>query len=1020
MTQIELHERLDDLIEGGPSKVKSEDVLALISVNNDANQYFFTKVNERWLTWLSRNGFFNVLKRKSDDPTRYSYSTPELAYLERIATKDPKAVTDIILAVPISSATYNPEVVDRFSRICSNLTADQLKRVVSKIRDERWIPLMGAFGQYGFEYERMLKTLTEAKEYDSVLILAQAVLTLRTKEEMGKDSRGYLNENPFYFSGLEYTKVFEYLVAVDEEKRGDALKLTLDTLQKIILKGKSEDEKVFAVDETFHLYHIDDFFTLSLFGRHHGSFEEDVDRLVAAAKILAEKLFTGKCEEANAVRDLYSKHFIQLPDSRSFWRLRLYVLSLCPSALKDEIKQSLFRLFGAEQYHELFTVEYQKTLQKSFAVLDESDKRSYISQVFGYFGKKVEDKDVQVWRLRDGLQILSCICSELTVTEQENCVKIFGEKCNPDYQPEVPPPTHFAGTVRARGPITFDEVSRLSIEHIIEKLKKEWTPEKLRPQNKPEDFLHPLNAEGVGSLLKEDMVKRLQEYVASAQKFFDREHLETHYTYAFFRGIEEILRENKVSTENINWTGLLNLGQAIKESGEKVPFENEGWRKRDIYGGWLANWTSVHSVMADVLIKLLTEKDGKVPLRFEENRNTLFGIVQYLLTHSDPNPEDEKIETAKHKVKSPGQDYELGDPFTAAINSVRGRAFQVLTNFVYLDGKKYSREDEIKIADDLKKVYEATLAHENTQAIMFMFGHYLPSYYYRDKVWIRGLVPQIFPLEREKLDVYLAAWEGYLSTSLYEEMFEDSAIEKLYYRAIDNDPLEYTKRRYVRELDEGLAVHLALAFMYYDFGFDNGLFKKFWGVENTDRFGGFISFIGRSFVSGDNKQSDKLLKEKPASKQKLHDFWDWALEHCKDAEALKEFGFWMNTEKGVFEISWLAEHIRRTLEKTGGIIEWDYGLMRSISTYAKNVPRETLGILRLLLLEGGVRSKRMARPFYMENESFEAFKILYQNGNSDFRKEIYKLIDDLIREGGSTFWKLKDVLENTTENSNGH
>ena len=128
----------------------------------------------------------------------------------------------------------------------------------------------------------------------------------------------------------------------------------------------------------------------------------------------------------------------------------------------------------------------------------------------------------------------------------------------------------------------------------------------------------------------------------------------------------------------------------------------------------------------------------------------------------------------------------------------------------------------------------------------------------------------------------------------------------------------------------------------------------------------------------------------------------------------------MNTEKEVFDISWLAEHVRRTLEKTGGIIEGDYGLMRSISTFAKNAPSETLGILRLLLLEGGVRSKRMARPFYMENESFEAFKILYQNGDSDFRKEIYKLIDDLIREGGSTFWKLKDVLEDTTQGSNGH
>ncbi len=116
----------------------------------------------------------------------------------------------------------------------------------------------------------------------------------------------------------------------------------------------------------------------------------------------------------------------------------------------------------------------------------------------------------------------------------------------------------------------------------------------------------------------------------------------------------------------------------------------------------------------------------------------------------------------------------------------------------------------------------------------------------------------------------------------------------------------------------------------------------------------------------------------------------------------------MNTEKAVLDIPWLAERVKKTLEKTGGAVDWEYGLMKSIPALAKSAPSDTLAILRLFLLEGGVRSKQLQIPFYMDNEWFEALKILY--GNPDTKFGTYTLIDDLIREGGSVFWKLKEVL----------
>src|SRR3989338_1603791 len=156
MNQIELHKKIDELLTREPTEARREDISALTSANQDIRHYFFAKADERWLGWLWENGFLDVIKEKAEDPTRYGYRTPEVNYLVKVAEKEPAKVVDIMLAVTISTENFNPEVVDRFLRICSGLPAPELKRMVKKIRDDGWARLMGAFNEWGFEYEKML------------------------------------------------------------------------------------------------------------------------------------------------------------------------------------------------------------------------------------------------------------------------------------------------------------------------------------------------------------------------------------------------------------------------------------------------------------------------------------------------------------------------------------------------------------------------------------------------------------------------------------------------------------------------------------------------------------------------------------------------------------------------------------------------------------------------------------------------------------------------------------------------
>lgn len=328
----------------------------------------------------------------------------------------------------------------------------------------------------------------------------------------------------------------------------------------------------------------------------------------------------------------------------------------------------------------------------------------------------------------------------------------------------------------------------------------------------------------------------------------------------------------------------------IRKSGEEKAFNHKAW-ERDTLDVWLVSWAGVHSEITGVLQELLSEYNGKIVLDFSKYRNQLFDVIDYLLAHPNPEPKDEELETAAIKTQSPDDKESLvSDPFTTAINTVRGKAFQAFVSFVYQDEKKFSKEEKPKISSDIKDLYKKVLKKENTRALMFMFGHYMPSFYFRDREWMHNLLPRIFPQEPEKRHLYLAAWEGYLTNNLYEEIFFDPAFQKLYERGLALTSREDPKREYFRELDEGIATHLALAFIAYHkkFGFEHPLFQQFW-KQDVEQQAKFIKLIGRMFISRENVQADELLKKEPESRERLQKLWQWLLENYTDPKLFAEF-----------------------------------------------------------------------------------------------------------------------------------
>ena len=409
---------------------------------------------------------------------------------------------------------------------------------------------------------------------------------------------------------------------------------------------------------------------------------------------------------------------------------------------------------------------------------------------------------------------------------------------------------------------------------------------------------------------------------------------------------------------------------------------------------WVANWRSVYFNIAYVLKSLLGEGQKESIINFKEYRERILNIIQQLLLHPDPKIRDIKEEQGS-------------DPFSVAMNSVRGAGFEDFLLFAFRDGMKFSKETPVKISQDVKEIYEETLSSENTTALMFMFGYYLPSFYYRDKKWIIGLLSKILLKSREKTDLYIAALEGYLSASIYKEMFDE--LPELYERAIKLKKEDYPKRKYFRSIDKGLATHLALAYIHFpEFDLDSKLFHLFWDNLNKKRGKQFISFIGRDIISRDN--ASEFIKQENINIEKIKNLWDWLLKHIKDDELFSSFGFWANKENNVFDDSdWLTEHLIKTLERTNGKMDWDFGLIRSLPLLAKESPANTFKILELCLLKRYEHDpESFKNGIILIDDFIETFRILYSN--NEMKPKIYDLINQLLEKGGSMFWKLEEVI----------
>ena len=949
----------------------------LFSLNFDTKRFFFSKADKTLLDWLWKQGFLNDIKKGADDSTIITYRMPELEYLACMAEMVPIEVVQIISSIEISETNLNPEVIDRFLWIINSLPADQIKNLTKKIRDEQWVFLMRSFNKSGYEFTKIVDSLFEAKESKAILELFQVILSVKSKDEIVKKGSVSASEDLFCIHDIYASGIFEALANIEESFAEEALQVSIAILERIVKMADVDKTNVFNFEALFALYDVD-FFALEIEGRQNNSLRADIKNLVAVIKKLIERTIGTKCDDTSEAMRLFNSYIKDLPTNQSVWKLKLFTLAQCPEIFKDELRKAFFRLFEVENFYQIEGgTEYKKALKIGFSHLADPDQRDYVTNVFTYFSKKIKQDPDKIFIKRIGWEILSSICNSLNESELTKCESIFGSKCDAKFVPEPSIGIIRSGAVRHQPPV---DISKLTISQITANLKSEWTPKKLDEQFDDEDFLRPRGAEGLGESLKEDIKVRTVDYIKSINSFFDRDAIDSYYLYSILRGLEEMLR-NKQALSIEQTEILLDLFTLIEIEGKKNPF------KKKVDKSWLADWIEVHKVMTDILLFVLENKVTKAEIHLA-HRNQISNLVSYLLTIEDsPSNEDEKLE--------------FGGPYGIAINSVRGRAFEAFVVFTENDGKQ--------LAEDIKDIYKKVLT-DDSLAVRLVIGRYLPTFYFRDKEFITQLILEIFPKnDPAKKDVYLATWEGYLSSTLYDKLF--TQLDEFYKNAIDLDPKDYTDRKYSNNLDEFLAIHLALAFAHLDLKITDTLFEQFWDNDNVVRQKEFVSFIGRSCLTR-SQAGDDWLRENKVSKEKLIEFWDWTLENDLEPEVLSGFGIWINPDKEILDDTIVVEKIADTLKKSDGDIGWDYGLLKRLPIFARINAERTLDIISSYLLDSKQNlNQHRCSVFGHQTEIKDALKIIYKQGNEPTKLALVNLINILIEKGSEMYWNLKEVLE---------
>lgn len=678
---------------------------------------------------------------------------------------------------------------------------------------------------------------------------------------------------------------------------------------------------------------------------------DDVVDILIDGVISILKTYFAYCKETkidipNEIRKMFKYNHV------IFTRIKLFLYRKFPDACKGEIQWAIidnFDVYGVVK-------EYDELLEQEFDKIDKVFKEKYLELIeAGPKDKKQKDdeKYLRYWKINKLILIKKFL--------NKKWQKIYSGLLNGDDEKKYKP-MYSSIMTSWTGPTSPQEAIKLgamSLDKLIEYLIQ-WTPKK--------GFAEPSRL-GLGRELVE-VIKGAPQIYSKNALLFKNERLHVIYLYQYFFGLREALR----NSGQIDWQPVLELMNVIidKAKANSLPiFEPEE-------DNWNLDWSNCFQYMADLLENGLNSPKNEIP---ECLQKEVWEIIKYLCEDKDPDLDHEK------KYGGENSDY-----YHLSINTTRGEAFHALFNYIFWHDRHFKKKGVSRIPDEVKETLEAHLdtTKEPGFTIRSVYGRFFPWLYIYDKIWTEGIIDELFPLDN--IERRYAAWETYLINAVYPEIFEK--LRPQYEKAIDElrkSGLQKNKRPV--DIFERLVEHLMIAYFYEIIEYDDHLLKKLDEIANREQKGWAVNFGGRVFIA-----SDKAVRKKEPSKERLKLFWENRLKESRSVEELKEFGWWLRVD--FFDNKWMLENLLVTLDQTKGVIDPDYRTMETLDNLSEKYPLlVSQCLLKIVKAQYQDRFLRLTR----EKSILNIVQKLYRNEDKEVRNIIAQVSDHMLKLGNNDF-----------------
>jgi len=923
---------------------------------------FFEKVDPDWLKPLARKEFFkNPPEPIKNENGSISFPIwPQSRYLIRVTDKRPKEVIEIIRNCEILPEKLNPYVLSDFVEAALKMPSKFAKEIVNLVEKQKWLSSVYPFllpDKLGDLVEKLAKN----NETESALKLAELLFDVKIDEPIKLEGRKgpfsviHRDAKPLYdewrFEQIIKNKTRELKERAIEE----FISILCKRLAKALFleqkqRNGNRNKKIY--DDLSHIWrpNID-------YARRHNEDVKDIfiTTIIEILKELGEK----RSYKLSPTIDILKKHSYPV-----FRRIKLYIYSLLPEHFKKEIKEVLINknIITADNLQK----EYFLLLKENFIRQDKETQTKILKliergpQLRGIrkFQKGEIEKRKNYWRLKY-LHLVKDFLPDELQKKYKRYMKEFGEPKYDEWEIKT-----------WRGP-----TSPLSSEDLKEKLNKEGVQgiiNYLMDWEPPKDLFGVPSPEGLGRILNEIIKESPEEFSKLALLFYN-EKIRPVYIYHLFCGLQQALKDKKC----FNWNPVIDLTLQLIQSKELATFEKPS---EEFKSGW-------DSVMKSIVDLYGEGFELNCPIPFKR-RADVWKAIEKISEHEEPDLEYEK---------------KYGDPTTLSINTVRDEAMHTVVKYalwcaqhLYPKNKKQSLD---RLVPEAQKVLERHLdiRIDPSTTIRAVYGWYLPNLFYLNKKWILDNKNKILPKEPKLKNLWLAAFETYLTNNVDKEIFD--ILKEDYKRAIDYIKEDNSERRHFADIKERLPQHLMVAYTY---GFtDDRLINKFFDETTSFIRGNAIGFIGRNLL---NKELQRLPEDKISFKlEKLKTLWGKRLnlqEEKQTIEEFKEFGWWFVNSP--FNKKWTINALLRTLQITRGEIEPTHQVIDEFSNYADDYPLLTVECLNLI-----ARGDKQGWETYSKKEEYKTIlQRIKQSKDRTAKEKANRLINYLGEKGYLEFKEL--------------